>query len=84
MRNQYGGECYRCGLWVEEGEGHFERFRSVWHVQHANCAIDNRGIPDPERAADTLAMMKRRAKGTGRRAQRARRYLLDLEADNEQ
>ena len=35
MRNQYGGRCYRCGLWVEEGTGYFEKVPGAdWRVQH--------------------------------------------------
>lgn len=36
MRNQYGGDCYRCGLWVPPGAGYFEKVRGKpgWRVQH--------------------------------------------------
>lgn len=35
MRNQYGGDCYRCGLWVAPGTGYFEKVRGKgWRVQH--------------------------------------------------
>ena len=35
-RNQYGGDCYRCGEWVKPGDGHFERvIGKGWRVQHA-------------------------------------------------
>lgn len=42
MRNQFGGDCYRCGLHVEPGTGYFERVRRedrkpgepAWRVQH--------------------------------------------------
>ncbi len=77
MRNKYAGNCYRCGEQVAPGEGHFERFRGGWRTQHAQCAILNRGTPDPEREADTMARAKRNASGTGKSAQRARRYLRD-------
>lgn len=43
MRNRYGGRCYRCGLWVDKGQGHFERVPAGWRVQHATCAIAARG-----------------------------------------
>lgn len=43
MRNRHPGTCYRCGRRVEAGEGHFERFKGGWRVQHANCAIEYRG-----------------------------------------
>lgn len=75
MRNRFGGSCYRCGKWVEEGEGHFERFRNKWRTQHASCAIEHRGTPDPERAADRHRRLTLLAAGTGRIAQRARRHL---------
>jgi hypothetical protein len=77
MRNNFGGTCYRCQKWVEPGDGHFERFRGGWRVQHAICAIECRGTPDPEREADTLARRQRLSKGTGRTAQRARKRLRD-------
>jgi hypothetical protein len=35
MRNKFGGDCYKCGLWVAPGTGHFERFRGKWRTQHA-------------------------------------------------
>lgn len=34
MRNQFGGDCYRCGLWVPPGTGYFERSNGGWRVQH--------------------------------------------------
>ena len=34
-RNQFGGDCYRCGRWVAPGTGHFERYSGGWRVQHA-------------------------------------------------
>lgn len=75
MRNKFPGTCYRCGLRVEPGEGHFERFNGGWRTQHAQCAIDNRGTPDPERDAITLNRLLGKAKGTGRAAQKARKKL---------
>ena len=45
MRNQYGGDCYRCGLWVAPGTGYFEKLRDArgWRVQHCyrthNCGV---------------------------------------------
>ena len=77
MRNRYPGTCYRCGEHVPAGDGHFERFRSAWRVQHATCAIEHRGTPDPERAADRERRLQWRAQQTGRRAQRARKELRD-------
>ena len=51
MRNQYPGTCYRCGLRVEAGAGHFERIKGggpvKWRTQHADCAIRWRGKPAP-------------------------------------
>lgn len=56
MRNQYPGTCFRCGLRVEAGEGHFEKVTKVqvekygnlvrgkkWITQHASCAVTHRG-----------------------------------------
>lgn len=43
MRNMYPGTCYRCGKHCAAGEGHFERKRGGWRVQHAKCAIVFRG-----------------------------------------
>ena len=39
MRNKFKGQCYRCGKVVEKTEGHFERYKGHWRVQHAQCAI---------------------------------------------
>lgn len=80
MRNRFPGECYRCKGWVAVGEGHFERLGSRWRVQHATCAIEHRGTPDPEREARSLARARFTAQGTGKAAQRARRRHRDLEA----
>jgi hypothetical protein len=77
VRNRFGGTCYRCQEWCAPGEGHFEKYSGGWRVQHASCAIRFRGQPDDERKADTLAELQRRALGTGKRAQRARRELRD-------
>lgn len=76
-RNTFGGVCYRCSKWVAPGEGHFERFRGHWRVQHATCAIEFRNTPDPDREADQLARRLRLAKGTGKSAQKARKRLRD-------
>ena len=43
MRNRYKGTCYRCGLEVAAGDGHFERYKGKWLTQHATCAILYRG-----------------------------------------
>lgn len=43
MRNKYPGICYRCGKLVQPGQGHFERHKGKWRVQHASCAIEYRG-----------------------------------------
>ena len=75
MRNKFPGNCYRCGGHVDPGAGHFERFRGGWRVQHAECAIECRGTPDPQRDADALRRNQRLAEGTGKTAKRARRYL---------
>lgn len=34
MRNKFGGECYKCGLWVAPSTGHFERHKGRWRTQH--------------------------------------------------
>ncbi len=36
VRNQFGGQCYKCGFWVEPGTGYFEKERGKkgWRVQH--------------------------------------------------
>lgn len=39
MRNRYPGICYRCSKMVEKGQGHFEKIKGGWRVQHAECAI---------------------------------------------
>lgn len=80
MRNRFPGKCYRCGETVSAGEGHFERFGRGWRVQHASCAIEHRGTPDPVRLAMNEARLQQRAKETGRRAQRARKILRDRDA----
>jgi hypothetical protein len=43
MRNKYPGYCYRCGGYVAKKEGHFERYKNTWKIQHADCAIKYRG-----------------------------------------
>lgn len=83
MRNRYPGTCYRCGERVEAGDGHFERFRGGWRTQHAACAIEHRGTPDPARTAETRERWERNAKLTGRRGQRARKNLRDLQAQEQ-
>ena len=77
-RNTYPGECYRCKEWVPAGEGHFERLGAHWRVQHAACAIEHRGEPDPVRTEHSNRVRAVKAAGTGRRAQRARKTLRDL------
>ena len=79
MRNQFPGTCYRCQEHVAAGEGHFERFRNGWRVQHATCAIEMRGTPDPARQADQLRRLNYLAGQTGRKAQRARKQLRDMQ-----
>lgn len=77
MRNRFPGECYRCNGWVPAGEGHFERLGSTWRVQHAACAIEFRGTPDPARRARQIAITTMKAQGTGKRANRARKTLRE-------
>lgn len=78
-RNQFGGDCYRCGKWCTPGEGHFERLGPKWRVQHAACAIEFRGTPDPAREAHSQRRDEWLAKQTGKRGNRARRRLKDRE-----
>lgn len=57
MRNKHRGRCYKCGVWVEAGTGHFERRDGRWRVQHGlypgmgrvTCqeAYDAGGRPSP-------------------------------------
>lgn len=42
MRNKFGGVCYRCRKYVAPGEGHFERYRGGWRVQHVSCCLIKR------------------------------------------
>lgn len=77
MRNKHPGQCYRCGSLVEAGEGHFERYFGTWRVQHASCAIEHRGKPDPERQLRQIDRLRHTAAGTGRSAQRARKKLRE-------
>ena len=37
MRNQYPGQCYKCGKRVEPDEGYFERHKGGFRVQHIWC-----------------------------------------------
>lgn len=42
-RNKFPGYCYQCGLYVEQGTGHFERVEGKgWRVKHANVPGDGR------------------------------------------
>ena len=79
MRNKYPGECYRCKAWVAAGEGHFERLAGHWRVQHAACAIEFRGTPDPARDAVRRRRLYFQAQGTGKRANRARKRLKEID-----
>ena len=79
MRNRYPGICYRCQQPVAVGAGHFELFRGGWRTQHAECAIQFRGTPDPERAKDQMARMVANAALTGKKGQRARKLLKDMQ-----
>lgn len=91
VRNKYPGVCYRCGEVVEPGAGHFEKLPGGgWRVQHADCAIKWRGIPDAVTLERNFLMRKRRenrdediAKGTGKAAQRARKRIRDREAEKD-
>lgn len=52
MRNKFAGDCYKCGLRVEAGTGHFERHGNGWRTQHAL---------HPGRGAATCEMAKAKA-----------------------
>lgn len=80
MRNRFAGPCYRCTETVPAGAGHFERFRGGWRVQHAACAVEHRGTPDPEREADRLHKLEYWARQTGPKAQLARKTLREMAA----
>ena len=45
MRNRFSGICYRCFEVVDKGDGHFEKYKGKWLVQHYFCAIKYRGLP---------------------------------------
>lgn len=75
MRNHFPGICYRCHKPVAIGEGHFERMGRIWRTQHATCAIEHRGEPDPSREAFRHLELLARAKMTGKKGQRARQEL---------
>lgn len=84
MRNRYPGTCYRCGERVGVGEGHFERAPGGWRVQHAICAIEHRGTDlgkpgaTEAREARQIDFLKHHALGTGKKAQRARVRLRQM------
>ena len=59
MRNRYPGVCYRCGEAVAPGEGHFERQRGVFIVQHATCAIERRGDEQGREEAVTATQARK-------------------------
>lgn len=54
-----------------------------WRVQHAACAIECRGVRDPERLAYQMAKWERAGRGTGKSAQQARRRLRAALAEKE-
>jgi len=35
-RNSFAAKCYRCGLTVTAGTGHYKRHQGKWCVHHAN------------------------------------------------
>lgn len=65
MRNRYGGRCYRCRQWVNPGEGHFERQGRVWLVQHARCAVAQRGSAVGRAKAEREASLAQAAREFG-------------------
>jgi hypothetical protein len=52
MRNRFGGACYKCGLWVTPGTGHFELHKGKWRTQHA--LYEGRGAVTCKIAAQTV------------------------------
>ena len=80
MRNKYPGTCYRCGRHCGAGEGHFERYRGGWRVQHAICAIEARASDEitPENREERIEWLRHHALKTGKKAQRARRQLREM------
>lgn len=84
MRNRYAGTCYRCGKLCEPGAGHFEKAPGGWRVQHAICAIAHRGTDlgkqgaTEAREARQIDFLKHHALGTGKKAQKARARLRQM------
>lgn len=78
MRNRFPGVCYRCNQPCAAGDGHFEKMGRSWRVQHAACAIEHRGSADPERAAYARRKTEWLATQTGRKGNRARKRLREL------
>lgn len=64
MRNEHGGNCYRCGLWVPPGTGYFEKIRREdrkpgdpkWRVQH--CYRTHNGGVTCDMAKSAAAQIK--------------------------
>lgn len=54
-RNTYGGNCYRCGLWVASGTGYFEKRKDGpgFRVQH--CYHTHNGGVTCEKATKNAA-----------------------------
>lgn len=59
-RNAYGGNCYKCQVWVMPRTGHFEFHRGKWRVQHAlhpgdgrvTCEMVRKQIAENRRAGE--------------------------------
>lgn len=64
-RNQYAGPCYRCGLTVEVGTGHFEKKRSGigFRVQHGLVVGHGRVTCEQAKTATRAAALKALADG---------------------
>lgn len=70
-RNQYDGNCYKCGLVVKAGTGHFERIPfkrrgpgdPKWRTQHAY--YPEHGGVTCEMAKATLTDLERAGAGNG-------------------
>jgi hypothetical protein len=60
VRNRYGGDCYKCGLWVKLGTGHFERHKGRWRTQHGLHRGEGRITCDEATAEAVDDEMRRR------------------------
>lgn len=80
VRNRHPGICYRCGKPVAAGDGHFERHKGGWRVQHADCAIEARK-PHRMESACTCGGKETRSENVAPRENAAVRWSLHFPAD---